>query len=214
MPYSDIVPDLLDALALGAGAEPRVLRAVKRNVRYLLRNYNFPKSLVHYTTLALAIDIVSIALPAGAGKVRAVRLLDDYSDPTGVPLYKVLRRREVTLVRSIDGPNEYMLEGSTLLLDTPLPEAGPKVEIWYQTTDPDAVETWMAEEFHDVLFHRTGYELSPLEGKPETQQVFQPLWADDQLVLAKYLNELEFEGMDIQALPRRSGFVERYASGN
>lgn len=209
--YEELAADLLEELAAPQAKIQRIERGIERNVRYFLRNYNFPESLTLLTTPALTEGDDRVELPALAGKIKAVRILLDTEDP---PLYKRIFRREEGVLPHHEGPAVYYREGSDLVLDTALPEDGYKLQIWYQTLDKDVVESWLLPRYGDALFHRCVYEMASGFRKPEVQQVYAGLWQDDQVVLAIFLQELEFGDMQMNMGQADLSFIEeRYRSG-
>lgn len=196
MAYTDIRDSIIAAAGVSATAHNALaLQAVERATRYLLRNFNFPESVVKYTTGALDAETQTVDLELGTGKIKGVRLLLDTDEPF---LYKVLRRREETVLPYADGPAAYSRIGEQLVLDKALPAAGYKLEIWYQTVDPDVAESWLTQTYEDVLFHLSILRALPLLRKPELMRDFAPLWQQDEAVLAVYLNEIEFENLDLR----------------
>ena len=204
--YADILPELYEGLSISSAHEQSLLRGIENAARFLLRNYNFRESMTRATT-PLALGAVTAAIPADAGKIKAVRLRllsgTEY-------LYKRLRRREEGQLPRFNGPEFYWTEGDLLYLDTKMPAAGYDLEIWYQTVSPAAAEVWLSEKYKDVLEHRTGYEMAPKKRKPEAAQLYSGLWQEDMVVLANYLQELEFGDMDLGISDPGVPYRERY----
>lgn len=206
MAYNDLVDDIRDALGVTSAHDVTVSAALRRVVRQLLRNYNFPKSVIRYETPVFAVGARSAALPTECGKIKNVRLVDRRVTPY---LYKRLRRREEGVIPYVSGPEAYYIEGGLIYLDTALPEAGHVVELWYQTLDPALVETWMSTEYEDVLFHFAAFEAAPLVRKPELQQAFGQAMQVDIQILGPFLHELEWGDMDL-TYEHTPAFRERY----
>lgn len=213
--YADLVPDVREALGVGSAKDSVVQAGLERNARYLLRNYNFPESLTYYASSTLADSATGFALPvapAAVGKIKAVRLKLTSESP---PLYKRLRRREESVLPTEGGPIYWYRLGANIAFDTPLvrnPVSETYVgELWYQTVSIATAESWLSDTYRDCLFHRTAYELAPLLRKPEAQQVFSALWQEDQVILASYLNELEFQDLDLRLGEHEvPALIERY----
>ena len=216
MPYTDLLPDLREGLGVSAAYDASITRGITRCARFLLRNYNFRESVKRSAALPLAANVQSFALPADAGKVKAVRLRQPGGGTgTAAYIYQQLRRREEGSLPWLDGPKYYWIEGANVYLDTSVPvgQVGLEAEVWYQTNSPTTAETWLSSTYNDVLEHRAGYEMAPKLRKPEAMQLYNTLWSEDIVVLAQYLQELEFADLEMRMgedLPR---YQERYPSG-
>lgn len=207
--YGDLLEDLREGLAVSSNFDARLLRGVKNAARSLLRTYNF-RDAVQKATLPIAAGAQSVILPADAGKVKHVRLT--VLDGT-TRLYKVLRRREESVLPYEGGPAFYQISNGSLHLDTALPADafGYDVEIWYQTEDPTVVESWMSTKFNDVLEHRAGQELALKMRKGEAYQIYNSLWEQDVAILGRYLPEIEFGDLDLSmGDTHRETALERY----
>lgn len=211
MAYADLLDNIREALGVTSAHDASLTAAITRNARFLLRNYNFRESVRRATTQNLALNAVTVGLPADAGKVKAVRLRYIH---TGGTLYKRLRRMEEGSLpqRTEVGPMYYWFEPPNIHLDTPMPETGYDLEVWYQSTDPAINEAWLSTTFADVLTHRTIYELAPTKRKPEAMQVYNALWQEDLVVLANYLAELEFGDLEMKMGGDSHAYRERYPS--
>lgn len=206
--YGDILEELRDGLKVTAEYDGRLLKAVKRNARGLLRAYNFREA-VRKAVVPIAAGASSFALPADAGKVKVVMLT---TVDGGTTLYKVLRRRTEELIPVYAGPSFYRIEASTFFLDQPMPvdAVGYSVLIWYQSVDPDINEAWLSDTYGDALEHRTGREMGLKLNKAEIAQVYAGLWEEDIAILGRYIPELEFNDLDLGLGDQRTVALERY----
>ena len=207
--FAKIAIDVRSALSVSTTYDTKFAQAVRRAAGLLLRNYNFPKSVVPAIYPALPNPTSSLQLDVDVGKIKAVRLsvVED-----GETLYKLLRRRTPDVLPSgEDGPSFYAIVGETLHFDATLEEDDYTLEVWHQSTDPDANEGWMCNEYEDSLFHTGCMNGAPLAGKPELAQVWQPLVQRDEVSLAIFLNELEWADHDLRMGSSMVGtFEERY----
>lgn len=209
--YPDLVPDIREALGVSTAHDASIIRGLTRNARYFLRNFNFRESVRRTAAVPLPLGATSFATPADAGKVKAVRLRQQ----SGLQfLYKRLRKREEGQLpqRAEVGPMFYWHEPPLIKLDTPMPETGLDVEVWYQSTDPVFAEPWLSSTYSDVLTHRVIYEMAPTKRKPEAMQIYSALWQEDLTVLANYLQEIEFEDLEMRMAPDARFVSERYPS--
>lgn len=201
MTYTSVSEDVREALGVASANDALILKGVKRAGRYLLRNFNFPDSLVFYETDALAAGSQEIDLEFGTGKVLGVRL--KYVEGSDDPLYKNLARREHAVLPYQGGPAAFWRTEQSLKLDSQLDPDGVDsgdytLEIWYQTVDLGVAETWLTCNYEDAMFHLSAMYCAPLVHKPELLQTYAALWQHSEGMLAVYLNELEWEHYDLR----------------
>ena len=189
--------------------------SVGRYIRKLLRDYNFPKSIRRQLYTTIAEGDQSYTLPDDCKRELGVLFYDDsedvyvYSDP--------LRKTDGFVLPDSDGtPRNYWIEGTTLWTDIQAPEdsADLNLVVVYQSNDPEYNETWMLNDFEDVLFNLSMFRLSVELGKTELAQVYATLWAEDQKALAIYLNELEYGNMEIIMRHLPAKYQERYPASS
>lgn len=201
MTYISIRDDIKAALGVGDANDAILLSGVKRAGRYLLRNFNFPQSLIYFQTDALAADADEIDLDSGTGKILGVRLkFDDGSGESETnPLYSVMRRREPSVLPVLGGPSLFWRTDQTLKFDRGVPdESSYYVEIWYQSVDLTVTESWLTCDYEDVMFNLGAKYCCPLVHKPELLPMYDSLWQESQAMLAVYLNELEWENYSLR----------------
>lgn len=206
--FADMVPSLRETLAVSSAYDDTtILPGLRRAAAFLLRTYNFPKSLTLFTSAALAIAAKEVVLPVNnLGTVVVVRLTK-----AGPPaIYKRLRKTLIAEPPRVGGPQFYWLQGNKLVLDTPMAEAGWVLEVWYHNTDPVAAEAWLSGEFEDILFTRAVVNLALDLRKPEVYQAYNSIWSEQVPTLATYLNEVEFNDLDIRMGPMNSEVTPRY----
>lgn len=196
MPYSDLLPDIREALGVTSAHDASITRGITRAAQHLLRNYNFRES-IRVAIDSVELGLSSISIPADAGKIKAIRLR---ALSAGAYVYRRLRRREEGQLpqRAEVGPRYYWVENGLIRLDTAMPQEGHQYELWYQSIDPVYMETFLSTTYADVLLHRVVYELAPTKRKPEAMQVYSALWQEDMAVLANYLQELEFGDLEMR----------------
>jgi hypothetical protein len=204
-----LVPEVRAALAVSGSFEPKIKALITRSVTRLLRDYHFPKAVKRQDYPALAEDENSFALPAGFKKELEFRLFDPNSSTYSDPLVK---RERFQLPYPSGAPHYYWLEGTNLLIDTPLnvSYAGFSGFLWYESMDAESNAAWLTADFADAVFY-----LSVVRGcaefrKPEVMQTYAPLWQDEQTSLAIYLNELEWNNSQINMKEARGWPAERY----
>lgn len=206
--FAEIAIRVRKALAVSTTYDTDLEDAVKDGAQTLLRNYNFPKSVVHGEYL-LDNPSTGVQLEIDTGKVLHVRLsvVED-----GETLYKILRRREPSaLPTGEEGPQFWYQLGEELRFDRALEEDDYTLDVWYLSTDPIANEGWLCNNFADVLFHSGCFNGCPLVGKPDLMGLWQPLMQRDEIGLAIFLNELEFNDLDLRMGNTMVGtFEDRY----
>lgn len=215
MSIASLTPLVREALGVSSSYDATSIPAwIKAAARRLLRDYNFPKSKTSKTWSGA--DIVSqigmpqpsFALPAGLGKIGALRLSDsnnNWSDP--------LVRRERFVLASTGDVNSWMywLDAQNLRLSNPITAemSGYFLQLWYQSIDPDT-NTWIYDDFEDLLRYMVVYREAAAMRKPEVQAAFQSLYTEELSALAIYLNELEWDGVVINQREARTARSERY----
>lgn len=194
--FTDFVTRVRVALGVSDSYEAVVIpAALREQIRYFLRGWNFPKSLTRKETAALAFGVQEVTMPDQAKKLNLVMLKDDTSTPA---TYKEIQRADSFRLPAIDGvPAYYWLTGTKIYLDTPTPQAGLKLQMWYQSLDPELAEDWMLVEYGDVLFFRTVFAMAADMRKKDVQAAYGPLWGEAKGDLAVFVNELEFDKVEI-----------------
>lgn len=194
--YGDIVEELREGLAVSAEYDSSIMRGIKQAARQLLKMYNFREAVVR-AVIPVGAGLDNVALPADAGKIKTVWLT---TVENGSKLYKTLRRRGEGQFPTYSGPNYYFVQGGVLFLDQAMPTilASPyNLEIWYQSTDPDANESWLSSTYQAELEHLAGINLALKRRKTEAAQIYGQLWQQDTAILARFVAELEFGDMDM-----------------
>lgn len=213
---ADMVPRVREALGVNSSYDAATIPDGIRGVmRKLLRDYNFPKSIVRLEYPALTVGVQSFDAPAGLKRPLQVQFYDPAESQWSEPL----RRRDGFTLPTVSTTRlgvsrYYWLEGTKLWIDSPIDTgtAGFTLQFFYQSQlVDDTAEVWMLDDFADVIFTYSVVRLAPEVRKPEVMQAFGPLQEIDQQSLAIYVNELEFAGLDMQwREPRDTQFEERY----
>jgi hypothetical protein len=209
MAYGDILQDLREGLAVSASYDGRLMRGINNAARSLLRAYNFREAL-RRVDVTLLPGTRNFSLPFDCGKIKSVRM---YVVEGGTTSYKRLRRREEGTLPYYNGPTFYWIEGGVGLMDSPMPAdaVGYRMEVWYQSDDPEFAEPWMSKKYADVLEHKAGAEQSLKMRKTEAFQIYSALWQEDVAILGRYMPELEFGDMDLSmGDTQREQVLERY----
>lgn len=210
MTVATLTPRIREALGVAAGYDAETIpAAIRRSILSLLRDYNFPKSLKRKVFEGLEPGQQTFRLPLGFRKLLQVR----FHEPAAMAWGDPLLRREGFVPPAGDGiPRRYWLEGTKLTLDVALSAGYERAQLllFYQSQSVEDNEDWMTEDFEDVLFVMTVYWEAATMRKPEVQNAFAQLWAEKQRGLAIYLNELEFDGLEMVMREQRWGGGERY----
>jgi len=210
----ELAQKVRQALAVDAQYEGITIPSgIRRVMRRLLRDYNFPKSVKRYTSPATTLNQVSYTLPDGMKRPLEVR----FFDPVAKTWTIRLERREGFSLPYTDSDVEgrygryFWLEGNNLLVDTPMPVAGLQMIVWYQSQLVDAAtETWMLDDMEDIIFSMSVMKLAAELRKPEVMQAFAPLVGEEMTSIAIYANELEWNGLQMQMREPRGLPSARY----
>lgn len=176
--------------------------SVRRLLKTLLRDYHFPKSIRKSVWADIAEGNQSYTLPDDFKKPILLCFMD--SSGTETVFGDKLTRAEGFVRPDTDGvPRQYWLEGLTLWTDVTVPSNSPNtgLVLVYESNDPDYNLGWMLNDFEDVFFTYCMSRLSAELNKTELAQTWIPLWQSDKVAFAIYLNELEFEGMQLMMRP-------------
>lgn len=210
MSVEALTPRVREALGVSASYDAETIpAAIRRSILALLRDYNFPKALKRKVYTELTVGQQQFTLPSGFRKVLQAR----FHDPSALAWGDPLLRREGFVQPQANGlPKRFWLEGTKLSIDAPISQGYDKAELWlfYQSMSVEANEDWMTEDYEDVLFVRTVYWEAATMRKPEVQGAFAQLWAEKQRSLAIYLNEIEFDGLEMVMREQRQKTGERY----
>ena len=215
MSLATLTPRVREALGLSASYDATIIPSlITRCARRFLRDYNFPKSMLRQTT-PMTEGLQSWVVPSGLGKILDVR----YANPTDGTFSDALRRREGFSfpVQGDMSSHRWWLDGTIINISNPatadMQAQGVTVQMTYQTIEP-ASATWIYDDFEDVLFTFAVYRGAAENRKPEVQQVFGQLWAEDMQSLAIYLNELEYDNLEMVQREERPKWRERYPINN
>lgn len=194
---TDMVPTVREALGVSSSYDTVVVPAgIRRAIRFLLRGFNFPKAIIRTDLAVAAVAEPYVTLPADAGKVRAVQL---FSNDTPPKYYRL--RRTLLGERGVGTmPTHYYQEGLRLYFDVAKP-ANHGVHIWHNTTSVTSAEPWITDEFEDLLFVLSVMRLSQELRKPEVHAAFAASWQELVPTLGVYLNEVEFNDLDVRMQP-------------
>lgn len=222
MSVEALVPRVRRSLAVSQSYDAETIPDLIRGaVRRLLRDYNFPKSksrwyfgsggvgAVGSNTRLLALNDQSFALPEGFKKEFQLRFYDPSDDTWSDPL----KKREGFILPSALGYTEYYwMEGTTLYIDTKIEEdgVGKQLIMFYQSKDTENNEAWVTVDYEDAVAYRAIMAGAVEVRKPDVAKTFAELWADERESLAIYLNELEWDNVEMMQRERRLPVIERY----
>lgn len=193
----DLTPVVREALGVSSSYDALTIPAgIRRAIAFLLRTWTFPQAVAR-VNVAIADGAQQIALPAsGVGKIRAVRIRD-----AGSTEFKRLRRTLLGELPSTNGPMFYWQEGNLLKFDTAISGTGYSADVWYSNVDVDVAEPWITSDFEDILFTLSTMRLAVELRKSEVAGTFQQIWTEQVPTLAQYLNEVEYNDLDIRMKP-------------
>jgi hypothetical protein len=197
MSVDAMVPLVRSALAVSSSYDDeKIPDLIRRTINRLLRDYHFPKSVVRTTIVGLTAGDQHFTLPVGFKKELGVRLYNPVDKSWTEPLGK---RNEFRLPYPSKQPRHYWLEGSELWIDTPISVemAGLSAVIWHETMDADSNETWITAEYPDAVMYLSIVRGAAEFRKPDIVPVYAELWKDEQQSLAIYLNELEWDKVEM-----------------
>ena len=198
MTIAAMVPVVREALGVSSSYDAVTIPAgIRRTIVFMLRTWTFPQAL-EQVNIPIADGADSAALPVtGVGKIHAVRIRDASST-----LFKRLRRTLIGELPHTQGPLYYWQEGNLLKLDTEISGSGYSADVWYNSTDVNAADPWITADFEDVVFAHSVLRLAVEMRKTEVAATFQAIWQEHVPALAQYLNEVEFNDMDIRMKPQ------------
>jgi hypothetical protein len=209
MTIAALVPVVREALGVSSSYDATSIPAgIRRAIVFMLRSWSFPQALVT-ANYAIALNGNSVSLPvSGVGKIHTVRMKDASGELT-----KRLRRTLIGESAVYVGPEYYWQEGNKIVLDTKVTEAGYSIDVWYNSINVDAADAWITSDFEDIVFTLSVMRLAQDMRKPEVQQAFASTWQEQIPTLAQYLNEVEFNDMDIRMKPSVNPTpVDRYGN--
>jgi hypothetical protein len=186
--------------------------SVKRYVKKLLRDYNFPKSVQIQTYQHPVEGSQNYALPEFFKRDLQVVWMDD-TNPVSPAYGAPLRKRESFIHPDPDGISRYYwLQGAMLWTDISVPAGSPSSNLILVHQNHSIADNmqWMLDDFEDILFSLSMMRLSGELSKPELAKVWAALWQEDQKSIAIYLNELEFANLDMVQRETGHRTTERY----
>lgn len=210
MSVDALVPDVQSALAVNSSyADEKIPALIRRTITRLLRDYHFPKAVLREDYTNLFLNSQEFTLPDGFKKELEFRLYDPvslaYTDP--------LKKRERFQLPYPDGsPTFYWLQGTKLIIDTPLDASrvGFSAFLWYESMSAALNEDWLTEDFPDAVIYFSAVRGAAEFRKPEVMQIYAPLWDDEKTSLAIYTAELEWNNADIRMREPAGYPSERY----
>jgi hypothetical protein len=191
---AEVATRVREALAVDASYETAIIPyAIQRCGKRLLRDYHFPWAVQREVVTDLTADQRDFALPVGFKKELMVQFHDTTDASFGTPM---LKREGFTGPNEDNVPRYYWMWNGNITLDAGPAEAdlpGLELHLWYESMDWATNETWMLENFEDLLFTFTVFRLAAEKNKKELAEIYGTMWADDRVSLAKYANELQFD---------------------
>jgi hypothetical protein len=210
---AELVPSIRQALAISADYDAVTIpAAVRRVMKRLLRDYNFPKS-IQMLELSAVPGASSFGMPASYKRLLQVRWVEyeanvpaSWSDP--------LHRRESfvmpTRADAVSGglnttvglATHYWVQGLLLKINNAVPSFvtghDTRLQIYFQSMQIDeATEAWMLADMEDLIHTYTCVRLAMELRKMEAYQAFSSMLGQDLQSIAIFSNELEWEGVEM-----------------
>lgn len=205
-----MVPLVRSALGVSSSYDDeKIPDLVRRTINRLLRDYHFPKAVKRQDFTNLFLDSQEFTLPDGFKKELEFRLFNPADETYTDPLEK---KDSFQLPSALAAPTYYWLEGTKLIIDTPLDSArvGFSAFLWYESMDVASNEDWICNDFPDSVLYFSVVRGAAEFRKPEVAQVYGALWADERESLAIYTAELEWNNVAIYQREARRIPMERY----
>jgi len=228
MSVESLTPRVREALGVSQSYDTESIpNAIRRAIKRLLRDYNFPKSVqtVVWDTVELDPDAPGywpvgrsfVQLPAGFKKDLLIHYVVPGNDPPKTRTWTEGLKKVEGFRMPNDGGDAYSrwywLSGNFLFIDKPFYEAPTdytQLQLYYQSWNVKENEEWFTEDFEDVLFTFTVYRTAAEMRKPEVMKAYQGLWMEDVQSLAIYTNELEFDNLYMMMKEPTYSRSERY----
>lgn len=196
MQIEALVPRVRNGLGVAASYDnieiPDLIRSA---IRRLLRDYNFPKS-KQRAIYTLALGDQGFDLPVGFKNVGSVR----FYNPIDITWSEPLKRYEQFRLPQQQGlTSGYWIEGQQLWIDSVIEEDGvdKQLVLFYQDQSVELNYDWLTDNFEDAVAYLAITRGAGEMRKDEVMKMFAPLWTDEQTSLAIYLNELEWDHVEI-----------------
>lgn len=214
MTFEELVSRVREACGVASSYEDETIPAlVDRTINRLLRDYHFPKSLKKFEFTNLFLNSQEYTLPDGFKSVVEAR----FYDPVKVewaekPLEKLTGR---ALPNSLGYPAKYWLQGTKLITDVKLGAdmVGFTLELFYESMDAASNRDWFITDFESAAYYFSVVRGAAEFRKPEIMQAYTPLWTDERESLAIYLNELEWDDVQLIMREARTSPRLRYPAG-
>lgn len=168
---------------------------IKSAIRRLLRDFNFPKS-KQRAIYDLVLDDQGFDLPVGFKLPGTLRFYNPLTKEWSEPL----RRYERFTLPSKDGVTSgYWIEGQKLWIDAPIEQdgVGKQLVLFYQDQSWELNYDWITDNYEDAVAYLAIVRGAGDMRKDEVMKIYAPLWSDEQTSLAIYLNELEWDSVEI-----------------
>lgn len=206
----DLIPRVRRLLGVtSAYDDNEVTDIIRGAIRKLLRDYNFPKSRARAFLGTGAPSVVNgentlelsdmeFPVPTGFKAEGVLYFFDPVTGSFSAPLTK----REAFSPPPDDGYNKfYWITEGKVILDEPVDWSSAdndyQLVMLYQTMDVDSNEAWITEEFEDAVVYLACTRGAVEVRKPDLAQAMSQLWTDEQNALAIYLNELEWDNVEM-----------------
>lgn len=210
MSVDALVPRVRKALGVSSSYDTDDIPALIRGtINRLLRDYNFPKSVLRTDFTNLLLNSQEYTLPAGFKRELAVQFYDpikvEWSDP-------LLKSEGFRRPYPDTYPHHYWLQGLKLITDNKLPSdmVGYTLQLYYQSMLATANEDWITVDFEEAVRIFSVMRGAAEYRKPEIATIYMALWTDERESLAIYLNELEWNNTQIMMREAREAPAERY----
>ena len=228
MTVETLTPRVREALGVSSSYDKDTIpAAIRRGMQRLLRDYHFPKSIktaVWKTTAVppdLILNVGQQTFPLPKGFKKDMQLI--YTQP-GMGPYDQYFSNPLKKLEEFRAPNMggydgdwqarfYWLQGENFVIDkwlTEMPTEPLGLCLVYESGDVASNEAWLCEDFEDIVYMLTVYRTAAEMRKPEVMKAYEALWREEQASIAIYLNELEFDNVNIMQREPTWKLYERY----
>jgi hypothetical protein len=209
--FTDLVTRVREALSVDESYEATIIPyGIKRAGKRLLRDYHFPWAVQKQVFANLAAGSKDYAMPTAYKKELLVR----FFDTEDLTYSNSLAKSDGPVLIAEDGvPRKYWIWGGSISTDIVLDAtqaATTQLEVWFESLDWDANETWLLARFEDILYTYSTFRIAAEKNKTELAQIYASLWTDEQRSLAIYLNELEFDNQEFYRRESSAVLRDRY----
>lgn len=211
MSVESLVPRVREALGVSNSYDEVTIPAgIRRALKKLLRDYNFPKSIRqrswnnHAFVPEDKLNVGQFVYPIPKGMKKELMLM--YVSPGDDPPKTMSWSEPLRKLEGFRMPNDggtdlamyYWLEGLYFHIDRALSVDPPEqlmLALTYQSWDVLENEDWLMDDYEDIIYTLSTFRMAAEMRKPEVMQAYGALWQEEMTSLAIYVNELEYDNL-------------------